>query len=161
MHLRRLLRAGPCLLLGALATAAMAEQLRFQVYLDERPIGEHSFRIAETGDTTRVTSRAASTSTSCSSTPTATATPATRCSATAASRRSTPTTDDNGKRYEVDGEANGDAFSIRSATASSATERLRQDLRLLGRDFLDQSPAAEPADRRPGGRARAAEGPRT
>ena len=41
------------------ATAATAEQLRFQVYLDDRPIGEHSFRIADSGKTTRVTSRAA------------------------------------------------------------------------------------------------------
>ncbi|MGB5834054.1 MAG: DUF6134 family protein [Thiohalocapsa sp.] len=33
--------------------------MRFQVFLDERPIGEHSFRIADGGDTTRVSSRAA------------------------------------------------------------------------------------------------------
>ncbi|MGB5735065.1 MAG: DUF6134 family protein [Thiohalocapsa sp.] len=46
-------------LLSAWAPAQANEVLRFQVYLDDKPIGEHSFRIAEGGDTKRVTSRAA------------------------------------------------------------------------------------------------------
>ena len=46
--------------LSAPVQASQANQLlRFQVYLDDKPIGEHSFRIAGSGDTRRVSSRAA------------------------------------------------------------------------------------------------------
>jgi len=45
------------LALGSPVTAS--ELLRFQVYLGDKPIGEHSFRISETGDLTRVSNRAA------------------------------------------------------------------------------------------------------
>jgi hypothetical protein len=46
-------------LLIALSSAVNAgDILRFQVYLGEKPIGEHSFRITDNGASTRVTSRA-------------------------------------------------------------------------------------------------------
>ena len=46
-------------ILMTLSTLVTASQLlRFQVYLDDRPIGEHSFRIADLGDITQVASRA-------------------------------------------------------------------------------------------------------
>lgn len=46
-------------ILMTLSTLVTANQLlRFQVYLDDRPIGEHSFRIADLGDITQVASRA-------------------------------------------------------------------------------------------------------
>jgi hypothetical protein len=115
---RTTLAPGPgALLLVALSLAAVgpatgSEQLRFQVYLDDRPIGEHSFRIADSGDTTRVTSRAAfdvdflfinayryrHTSNEVFRDGCLTAINA--------------STDDNGKRYVVNGEAVGDAFRI-------------------------------------------------
>jgi len=43
--------------LGSPANAS--ELLRFRVYLGDKPIGEHSFHITETGDLTLVSSRAA------------------------------------------------------------------------------------------------------
>jgi hypothetical protein len=95
-----------------LATTAAAEQLRFQVYLDDRPIGEHSFRIADSGGITRVTSRAAF--------------DVDFLFINAYRYRHTSnevfrngcltdidaTTDDNGTRYAVNGEALGEAFRI-------------------------------------------------
>jgi hypothetical protein len=48
----------PALTLAALSTHAADEQLRFRVYLDEKPIGQHSFRIDAIGDTRLVASRA-------------------------------------------------------------------------------------------------------
>lgn len=47
------------LLLTLWSPANASELLRFQVYLDDKPIGEHSFRISENGELTRVFSRAA------------------------------------------------------------------------------------------------------
>ena len=47
------------LLLALWSPVNASELLRFQVYLDDKPIGEHSFRISENGELTRVTSRAA------------------------------------------------------------------------------------------------------
>jgi hypothetical protein len=138
MHLRRLLRAGPCLLLGALATApAMAEQLRFQVYLDERPIGEHSFRIADSGETTRVTSRAAFDVdflfiNAYRYRHTSNETFRGGCLAEIDAE-----TNDNGKRYEVDGEAVGNGFSIRSGDGVERESGCVKTFAYWDRDFLD------------------------
>jgi hypothetical protein len=104
------------LLLGALGftTVAAAEQLRFQVYLDERPIGEHSFRIADSGDTTRVTSRASFDVdflfvNAYRYRHTSNETFRDGCLTTIDA-----STNDNGKRFEVSGEAVGDAFRIQA-----------------------------------------------
>ena len=61
MNMRLLASLGASALLSAtLCTQLMAsEMLRFQVFLDDKPIGEHSFRIAESGNVKRVNSRAA------------------------------------------------------------------------------------------------------
>ena len=47
------------ILLALSSPVNASEHLRFQVYLGDKPNGEHSFRISETGDLTRVSSRAA------------------------------------------------------------------------------------------------------
>jgi len=47
------------ILLALSSVANASETLRFQVYLGDKPIREHSFHISETGDLTRVSSRAA------------------------------------------------------------------------------------------------------
>jgi hypothetical protein len=128
------------LLLGALgfAGSAAAEQLRFQVYLDERPIGEHSFRIAGSGDTTRVTSRASfdvdflfinayryrHTSSEVFRNGCLTAIDA--------------TTDDNGKRYQVSGEAAGDAFRIQATDGTERASGCVKTFAYWDRDFLSK-----------------------
>jgi hypothetical protein len=122
----------------ALATGAAAEQLRFQVYLDERPIGEHSFRIADSGDTTRVTSRARfdvdflfvnayryrHTSHETFRDGCLTAIDA--------------STDDNGKRFEVIGEAVGDAFRIRAGGGVERADGCVKSFAYWDRDFLSK-----------------------
>lgn len=150
MHIHRtalsiLKRSTLIALLGsAFAQTAAAEQLRFQVYLDERPIGEHSFRIAETGDTTRVTSRAAfdvdflfinayryrhSSNEVFRD----------GCLATIDA-----TTDDNGKRFEVSGTANGDAFQIEDADGVERTDGCVKTFAYWDKAFLSQRQLLNP-----------------
>jgi hypothetical protein len=128
------------LLLGALGLAgpATAEQLRFQVYLDERPIGEHSFRIAGSGDTTRVTSRASfdvdflfinayryrHTSNEVFRNGCLTAIDA--------------STDDNGKRFEVSGEAVGDDFRIQAEDGTERASGCVKTFAYWDKDFLSK-----------------------
>ncbi len=59
-NIRTLTRAAAATLLalGSTWAAATDEQLRFRVYLDDKPIGQHSFRIDAVGDTQLVNSRA-------------------------------------------------------------------------------------------------------
>lgn len=137
--LRRLRR--PALLTAAaglltLAQAGNAEQLRFQVYLDEQPIGEHSFRIADSGDTTRVTSRASF--------------DVDFLFVTAYRYRHTSNevfrdgcltaidaeTDDNGKRYAVNGEAMGDAFRIQTGAEEARADGCVKTFAYWDKDFL-------------------------
>ncbi len=123
--------------LGA-GTATAAEQLRFQVYLDDRPIGEHSFRIADTGTTTRVTSRASfdvnllfinayryrHTSNEIFRDGCLTAIDA--------------NTDDNGKRYAVTGEASGDSFRIRAGDGAERADGCLKTFTYWDRGFLNK-----------------------
>lgn len=125
--------------LALAATAASAEQLRFQVYLDDRPIGEHSFRIADSGQTTRVTSRATfevdflfitayryrHTSNEVFRNGCLTAIDA--------------STNDNGKRYAVNGEANGDAFRIKTDDAVERADGCVQTFAYWDKAFLDKN----------------------
>lgn len=128
------------LLLGALGSGgiAAAEQLRFQVYLDDRPIGEHSFRIAGSGDTTRVTSRASfdvdflfinayryrHTSNEVFRN---------GCLATIDA-----STDDNGKRFDVSGEAVGDAFRIQANDDTGRASGCVKTFAYWDQDFLEK-----------------------
>jgi hypothetical protein len=121
-----------------IAPHAAAETLRFQVYLDERPIGEHSFRIVGSGDTTRVTSRASfdvdflfinAYSYRHSSNETFRDGCLTAIDAT---------TDDNGKRYQVAGEAMGDAFRIDAGEATANADGCVKTFAYWDKGFLTQ-----------------------
>lgn len=119
------------------ASAAWAEQLRFQVYLDNRPIGEHSFRIAENGATTSVTSRATF--------------KVGFLFITAYRYRHTSnelfrdgcllaidaTTDDNGKRYAVNGEAMDDVFRIKTEDTVERADGCVKTFAYWDKAFLD------------------------
>lgn len=138
---RRLRRAVLMIAAGALLTGAQiapAKELRFQVYLDERPIGEHSFRIADSGDTTRVTSRASfdvdflfinAYSYRHSSNETFRDGCLTAIDAT---------TDDNGKRYAVVGEAIGDAFRIDAGDEVARTDGCVKTFAYWDKGFLSK-----------------------
>jgi hypothetical protein len=139
MSSARLRRAALLLAAGALvagAQIAAAKDLRFQVYLDERPIGEHSFRIADSGDTTRVTSRASfdvdflfinAYRYRHSSNETFRDGCLTAIDAT---------TDDNGKRYAVVGAASGDAFRIEAGDAVASTDGCVKTFAYWDKGFL-------------------------
>lgn len=128
----------------AVATAAGAEQLRFQVYLDDRPIGEHSFRIADSGETTRVTSRATF--------------EVDFLFITAYRYRHTSnevfrdgcltaidaSTNDNGKRYVVNGEAMGNAFRIKTGDAVERADGCVKTFAYWDKAFLDKNRLLNP-----------------
>ncbi len=136
---------GAALLAGmACGSAAAAEQLRFQVYLDDRPIGEHSFRIADSGETTRVTSRAAFDidflfinayryrhssnevfRNGCLTTIDA-------------------STNDNGKRYVVNGEAVGDGFEIEAGDGRERTNGCVRTFAYWDKALLDKGRLLNP-----------------
>lgn len=152
----------PALLLAlAAAPAAANETLRFQVFLGDRPIGEHSFRINERGDQTQVTSQASfdvdflfinAYRYRHSSQETF------RDGCLAAISAST---DDNGKRSEVAGRAVDDGLRLeRPAGATTATGCVKT-FAYWDRDFLrqprllnPQTGEMEPVTMRPAGTGR-------
>ncbi|MCF7984862.1 MAG: DUF6134 family protein [Thiohalocapsa sp.] len=111
--------AGLLLSLSAQATGK-DELLRFQVYLNDKPIGEHTYRIDRDGDTKHVSSRAAFD------------VDFLFINAYRYRHRSNETfrgdclerilasTDDNGERYSISGSATGDGFRL---SRDEATER--------------------------------------
>lgn len=114
------------------------ELLRFQVYLDDRPIGEHSFRISAGGEATRVSSRAAfdvdflfinayryrHTSNEVFRD---------GCLAQIDAR-----TDDNGKRFQVEGSVVGEGFRIERADGSERAPGCVKTFAYWDRSFLEQ-----------------------
>jgi hypothetical protein len=102
-------------LLAALAAspATAAEVLRFEVLLDERPIGEHVFRIADTGGLKRVSSRAAFDVDFLMFTAYRYRHRSSEVFDNGCLTRIDATTDDNGTRYRVEGATAGDRLRIR------------------------------------------------
>ena len=142
----RLRPAATALLAGLLGagSATATEQLRFHVYLDDRPIGEHSFRIADSGPTTRVSSRASFDvdflfinayryrhssdevfRDGCLTTIEA-------------------STNDNGKRYQVSGEAVGNAFRIQATDGSERANGCVKTFAYWDKDFLRERQLLNP-----------------
>ena len=102
------------------------ELLRFEVYLDDRPIGEHSFRIADSGDTTRVTSRAAFDVDFLFINAYRYRHSSDEVFRDGCLTEIDARTDDNGKRFEVSGTEEGDAFRIeRNDAVESASGCVR------------------------------------
>lgn len=121
-----------------LATSAAAEQLRFQVYLDDRPIGEHSFRIADSGDTTRVTSRAAFDVDFLFINAYRYRHTSNEVFRDGCLRAIDATTDDNGTRYEVNGEAMGDGFRVKAGSGVARAEGCVKTFTYWDKTFLDK-----------------------
>jgi hypothetical protein len=127
----------------ALAVQA-AEELRFEVFLNDRPIGEHRFRIADSGKTTRVSSRAAfdvdflfinayryrhsSLETFRDG-----------CLVEIDAR-----TDDNGKQLEVEGEIVGGGFRVEGPEGIEQTDGCLKTFAYWDKSFLEQERLLNP-----------------
>jgi hypothetical protein len=98
------------LALGSPANAS--EMFRFQVYLGEKPIGEHSFRVADNGDITRVTSRASFDVDFLFVNAYRYRHDSREVFRDGCLQEIRATTDDNGKKFRVKGEAVGEQFRI-------------------------------------------------
>jgi hypothetical protein len=94
------------------ATAGATEELRFQVYLDERRIGEHRFEIERSGGRERVASRAAFEIDFLFFTAYRYRHTSTEAFRNGCLERLVARTDDNGTGYRIAGELVGDTFRI-------------------------------------------------
>ena len=115
------------------------ELLRFQVYLDGKPIGEHSFQVAETGNIERVSSSASfdidflfvnvyryrHTSR--------------EIFRDGCLQEIRSTTDDNGETYRVQGEASGEGFRIEHQDGEEQADGCLMTFAYWNPDFLEQS----------------------
>jgi hypothetical protein len=104
----------------SLQAAGKDEVLRFQVYLNDNPIGEHTYRIDREGETKRVASRAEFDVdflfiNAYRYRHTSNETFRGECL-----ERILATTDDNGERYSIRGNATGEGFEL---SRDAATER--------------------------------------
>jgi len=99
--------------LGSPANAS--ELLRFRVYLGDKPIGEHSFHITETGDLTLVSSRAAFDVDFLFVNAYRYRHDSREVFRDGCLQEIRSTTDDNGKKYSVEGEAIGKQFRVDGA----------------------------------------------
>jgi hypothetical protein len=124
------------LALGGAANAS--EHLRFQVYLDDKPIGEHSFRISETGDLTRVSSRAAFDVDFLFVTAYRYLHSSREVFRDGCLQEIRSTTDDNGKRYRVEGETIGKQFQIEREDGKERTEGCLKTFAYWDPGFLNQ-----------------------
>jgi len=133
----------------ALASAAMAlitawtpakanELLRFQVYLDDNPIGEHSFRIAEGADSTRVSSRAAFDVDFLFINAYRYRHNSSEVFRDGCLAAIDANTNDNGKRFEVEGSRVGDGLRIESADGVERAAGCIKTFAYWDRSFLDQ-----------------------
>lgn len=131
--------ATPALLLALWAAPAAAnETLRFQVFLGDRPIGEHSFRIDARGGQTQVTSQARFDVdflfiNAYRYRHTSQETFRDGCLAAI-----TASTDDNGKRFEVAGRADGGALRLERPAGATTERGCVKTFAYWDRDFLRQ-----------------------
>jgi hypothetical protein len=128
----------------AAPAAAANETLRFQVYLDDKPIGEHTYRISGSGEQVRVSSRAEFD------------VDFLFINAYRYRHRSQEvfrdgcleeiraSTDDNGTRYEVTGEAAGERFRIQRDDGTEQAKGCVMTFAYWDPDFLDQSRLLNP-----------------
>jgi len=100
------------LLLGLCSPMIAGEVLRFQVYLDDKPIGEHSFRISEGGGIKRVSSSASFDVDFFFVNAYRYRHSSNEVFRDGCLQEIRATTDDNGKRYQVEGSVLDDGFRI-------------------------------------------------
>ena len=125
-------------LLTAWAPTQANEVLRFQVYLDDKPIGEHSFRIAEGGDTTRVSSRAAFDVDFLFINAYRYRHNSNEVFRDGCLAEIDASTDDNGKRFQVEGSTVGDAFRIERKDGTEQAPGCVKTFAYWDQSFLEQ-----------------------
>jgi hypothetical protein len=147
----RTLAAGA--MLGALSTAAVSAQaapitgnetLRFQVYLDDKPIGEHTYRITGSGDRVRVSSRAEFDVDFLFINAYRYRHSSSEVFRDGCLQEIRASTDDNGTRYQVEGESAGGRFRIERADGSEQANGCVMTFAYWDQDFLDQSRLLNP-----------------
>ena len=115
--------------------------LRFQVYLDDKPIGEHSFRIADGGDMTRVSSRAAFDVDFLFINAYRYRHNSNEVFRDGCLAEIDASTDDNGKQFRVAGSTVGDAFRIERTDGDGSVDEPLHDLVVLS---VGMQPGTDP-----------------
>jgi hypothetical protein len=112
--------------------------LRFQVFLDEKPIGEHSFQIAETGGNTRVTSRASFDIDVLFFRAYRYRHDSREVFRNGCLQEIRATTNDNGRQYHVEGRAVGEQFRVKHQDGSEQALGCLMTFAYWDRSFLEQ-----------------------
>jgi len=127
------------LLLFSLSSPAISgEALRFQVYLDEEPIGEHSFRISENGELQRIASSAAFDVDFLFINAYRYRHSSNEVFRNGCLQEIRATTDDNGKRYRVEGSALGEGFRVENQDGVEQADGCLMTFAYWDPGFLDQ-----------------------
>lgn len=126
------------ILLALSSPASASEHLRFQVYLGDKPIGEHSFRVFETGDLRRVHSSAAFDVDFLFVNAYRYRHDSREIFRDGCLQEIRATTDDNGKRYRVEGEATGKQFRIDRGDGEEQAEGCLMTFAYWDPDFVNQ-----------------------
>jgi hypothetical protein len=126
------------LLLGLCAPGIAGEVLRFQVYLDDKPIGEHSFRISESGETRRISSSASFDVDFLFVNAYRYRHSSSEVFRDGCLQEIRATTDDNGKRYRVQGSALGEGFRVEHQDGVEQADGCLMTFAYWDRDFLRQ-----------------------
>ncbi len=126
------------LLLGLCAPGIAGEVLRFQVYLDEKPIGEHSFRISGNGETRRISSSASFDIDFLFVNAYRYRHSSSEVFRNGCLQEIRATTDDNGKRYRVQGSAVGKGFRVEHQDGVEQADGCLMTFAYWDADFLRQ-----------------------
>lgn len=113
--------------------------LRFQVYLDDKPIGEHTFRISGSDDQLRVTSRAEFDVDFLFINAYRYRHSSREVFRNGCLEEIRATTDDNGTQYRVQGEAAGERFRIERTDGSDRVSGCVMTFAYWDPDFLEQT----------------------
>jgi hypothetical protein len=151
----------PILIAISSATHASSEDLRFKVFLGDKPIGEHSFTISEAGDLKRVSSRAAFDVDFLFVNAYRYRHDSREVFRDGCLQQIRATTDDNGKKYRVEGESAGKQFRIERGDGEEQADGCLMTFAYWDPGFLNQkrllnaqTGGLEPVRVRPKGRDR-------
>ena len=126
------------LLLSLSSPAISGEALRFQVYLDEKPIGEHSFRISDNGELQRIASNAAFDVDFLFINAYRYRHNSSEVFRNGCLQEIRTTTDDNGKRYRVEGSSRGEGFRFEHQDGVEQADGCLMTFAYWDPGFLDQ-----------------------
>lgn len=131
-------------LLALASPAGASELLRFQVLLDDKPIGEHSFRIDARGERTEVTSRAAFDVDFLFLTAYRYRHTSSEVFRDGCLTEIRASTDDNGKAFQVQGSAADGGFNIEHTGGSEQADGCLMTFAYWDPAFLDQDRLLNP-----------------